>query len=751
MNFIGLHTYPYSPTPGTGRDEPTVWVGLTDDLNGDGTVKKSYPSSYANTLRNQWGYTSLSTRNYSYGSRQLYEMDCYGSSVQLGNCPYPTNMSGNNQVFDETGRMLKASFEHAHTVGVKTCIGSETPLSKPASTIAPLNLYYSKTRQDNFLTTTQCAECENLYEFVRIEGYVYTSPFPQSIPLSTYYNGQLQDNVLSPTSPGQGYGFVRIEGYAFPLNISLQGNVTKLSTYYNAGIHDHLSVSSLEGVEYARDHGYTLIGSVAAVYVNASVATTQDYYEGIFTRIQRLEIPLDYYWIWTPEGWEGGHTNANDAVFHEAVSDLTAAAQASDAVKASFKLATCGWVVGPLPDRSLFDKVLPSQYSAITSIDMAVGNTAVDPAYVNITKHDKWAIPWMEDDPGLTAPQLWINRTLQHMEDAKKYQCQGLLGIHWRTTQTSPQIAAMAQKSWNSNLTSEVFWLSWSMQEFGISDASSVFTKIESFNLPRPVTWSGGPGALHPDSGQCMWDAKYAFVDELSSMRSKVQGQASIDRFDYWLNTFKYMQAISRTECVWAEYNTVIQQINNEKDVKQKQLIAKQKALPIRIQLVQNATDMMTYLLQTVRSTGELGTIMNVMSHSLVHAINEQTPRLQSYLQHSLPPQAMPSQQYKGPPKLIVTTVRTMVQKSETLRVRAAVLSQTTVDRVTVNVRQMKNANSGFTQYSLQRLNADRNVFEIRLPQQSDDFEYYIDSMTGNEHLVWPPGAPVNTQTVITY
>ena len=61
---------------------------------------------------------------------------------------------------------------------------------------------------------------------------------------------------------------------------------------------------------------------------------------------------------------------------------------------------------------------------------MAVGNTAVDPAYVNITKHDKWAIPWMEDDPGLTAPQLWINRTLQHMEDAKKYQCQGLLGIH---------------------------------------------------------------------------------------------------------------------------------------------------------------------------------------------------------------------------------------------------------------------------------------------------------------------------------
>jgi hypothetical protein len=204
MNFIGLHTYPYSQTQGTGRNEPTVWVGLMDELNADGTVKQSYATSYANSLRNQFGYTSLATGNYSYGARQLFEMDCYGSPVQLGNCPYPTNMSGNNQVFDETGRLLNESFNHACTVGVQTCIGTETPLSKPSAPIVPLNLYYSKTRQDNFLTTTQCAECENLYDFVRIEGFVYSSPFPGCLPLNTYYNGQLQDNVLAPTPPGPG-------------------------------------------------------------------------------------------------------------------------------------------------------------------------------------------------------------------------------------------------------------------------------------------------------------------------------------------------------------------------------------------------------------------------------------------------------------------------------------------------------------------------------------------------------------------
>ena len=32
-------------------------------------------------------------------------------------------------------------------------------------------------------------------------------------------------------------------------------------------------------------------------------------YQGIFTRIMKLQLPIDYYWIWTPEGWEWGKMN----------------------------------------------------------------------------------------------------------------------------------------------------------------------------------------------------------------------------------------------------------------------------------------------------------------------------------------------------------------------------------------------------------------------------------------------------------
>ncbi len=52
MNFLGLHTYPEERP----NAEPTVWIGLPGDVGQGGKVKFSYPSSYHNSLRGNWGY-----------------------------------------------------------------------------------------------------------------------------------------------------------------------------------------------------------------------------------------------------------------------------------------------------------------------------------------------------------------------------------------------------------------------------------------------------------------------------------------------------------------------------------------------------------------------------------------------------------------------------------------------------------------------------------------------------------------------
>jgi len=84
----------------------------------------------------------------------------------------------------------------------------------------------------------------------------------------------------------------------------------------------------------------------------------------------------------------------------------------------------------------------------LSSINEAVGNANVEPEYTNVTHHPKWSIPWLEDDPGMTGLQLWVNRTLVYSKDAMETGATGVLGIHWHTRDISPSITALAKRPW---------------------------------------------------------------------------------------------------------------------------------------------------------------------------------------------------------------------------------------------------------------------------------------------------------------
>ena len=265
--------------------------------------------------------------------------------------------NASNDVFAAAGALYNAAFNFAHDVGIKTCVGTEIPLSQPptiSSVIEELNLYRSALRHDSFVTTTLCNECDDLYEFIDIEGYVYSEQMPGLVALNTYYDGH--DNFLSASpTPPPGYSFVRTEGYAWP-NTTQNASLVPLSLYYNEAWGDHFSTSTSAGHAYALSNGYVLLEE-AQVYVIANSSTlTQQFYEGIFTRIIET-YPIDYYWLWTPEGWEWEDQYSNTSEFENAVNDLSYALLAHDAVDAPFELATCGWVVGPLPNRAIFDQV----------------------------------------------------------------------------------------------------------------------------------------------------------------------------------------------------------------------------------------------------------------------------------------------------------------------------------------------------------------------------------------------------------
>lgn len=168
-------------------------------------------------------------------------------------------------------------------------------------------------------------------------------------------------------------------------------------------------------------------------------------YEGMFTRLARLG-PVDWYWLWTPEGWTW--QGASGAEAQAALGDMALADEALANLGDPFKLATCGWVLGPPGDATLFDRVLPRDVS-LSCINRDVGFDPVEPGFAGVQGRGKWAIPWMEDDPALIAAQLWAGRMRRDAADALAYGCDGIMGIHWRTRALSPQVQALAAAAWD--------------------------------------------------------------------------------------------------------------------------------------------------------------------------------------------------------------------------------------------------------------------------------------------------------------
>ena len=385
MNFFGLHTYPQG---GVGP-EPLVWIGRPGDIGPDGKVKASYASRHFTTgnVTGAWGYRPMKTGDYVFGAAAFFDRDDYAADYMNGTYPW-NRMSPDecNRLFDRMGETLRDAFSFARSVGVKTCVGTETPLVIP----------------------------DQVRERLRAEG-------------------------KNPADP----------------------------------------------------------------------AVVQGLYEGIFQRIAQTD-PVDYYWLWTPEGWTW--SGCSEAEIRATQADFRAALAAMEKVKPPFTLATCGWVLGPPQSPALFDDSLP-KIMPMSCISRTVGNSPVEPGFCRVSGRPKWSIPWMEDDPGLTMPQLWVGRMRRDAADSLAYGCTGLMGIHWRTRILGPNVSALAQAAWDQGgwnpdftkgkadlpagsgkpryLPTADFYADWARAQFGPRATDEI---AAIFATGRPFASTGGLG-----------------------------------------------------------------------------------------------------------------------------------------------------------------------------------------------------------------------------------------------------------------
>jgi hypothetical protein len=721
-NVIGLHTYPAQNGP---PPEPATWIGLPQFVNDDGSISGGgYPTSWANTLRlDSWGYNPMNTSDFGFGAAQLFDHDCWGHELQKGNaslCPLPLTQDDQVYFFNQVGKLWQSVFSFSQPFGVAPVIGTESPITLPPlspSVPIPLNIYYSKSRDDHFVTTTSCDECDNLYDFVGIEGYVFSSPTSISnatlIPLSTYWSSKLNDNILLPgnaTPPDASYAFVRIEGYALVDDSAFPFTSGPLYQYQrahagSAGV-DHWAISSLL-VQNATNAGYVPSSADPIAYLlldGPAPASNYDYYLGTLKRFMNLftsaGIKKATYWIWTPEEWEWNKVSIDDPVVQNVVWDSRNITSAAVELNFPYELSSCGWVVGPAGARWYWDTILPSNWT-ISSIDMDVGNTNIDPAYANIThRTKKQVIPWAEDDPGLTAPELWVNRSIYHLVTALSYNVTSFMIIFWRTRMTSPVITATMQFNFGQISSSDEFFDKWANIAFSNSlgpQMSSIFKQIDS-QLPRPVNWIGGPGGMSADSSQCSAvSSQYGFVDDLVALYPSFRDAfdngrilaSQLENYQYWTYQFIYMRYISVFECDWANYNALFSSIAAITDPVQRQQLALSELLPARVNFVTNMTNMLTALMNTVSTPEGLGTVVNVLTHSLNDVAGPVAVQQLLNLTNlpNLPANAtIPTVLAESaPPRLAVLVKRGEIMKGESYRIEAVLLANPNYTPTSIN------------------------------------------------------------------
>ena len=296
------------------------------------------------------------------------------------------------------------------------------------------------------------------------------------------------------------------------------------------------------------------------------------------------------------------------------------------------------------------------------------------------------------------------------------------------------------------------FYADWAAHEFGPAAgpaAAAIFQKIDG-ELPKPCTWVDGPGGIQPDKRP--WEQvrkEYAFVDEFAALGPSVQGAGNRERYNYWLNTFTCLRAVGEVNCIWDEYNRVMEKVRQQKDAAAQKEMARQLALPVRVKLVALVGVVFDHLLGTVSTTGELGTVANWNQHNLPGLLTKPGEELTKLLGEPMPANAQLARTYHGPTRVIVPTTRTSLAADEALKLKVIVLAQTPPRAATLCWRKLGERRFAHIPLSL----VARGVYSVQLPVGGKgDFEYYVQvEAKGGETVYFPATAPECNQTVVRF
>jgi sucrose-6-phosphate hydrolase SacC (GH32 family) len=646
MNFIGFHTYNTRYASQWAREndvrtgpEPTVWIGLPQDVNPDGTVSWSYAAHYAHTHRRKaWGLATWDTDHFHAGANLLFPTSGYGSDILGKALPADGDLLACNAVFNRAGALFNAAFSLARRLGVKTALGTELPLG------------------------------------------------------------------LEPAGKGD---IDPPEDWVRGMPVALQERLARLR----------------------KDP--------------ADPNVVKEIYKGIFTRIMRSH-PLDYYWLWSYEIWSDG-PGVTEKQIRAIKNDIALAQQALAELGNPFQIAHAGWRTGSVDNPGELEDVFPPEAPFYSQWGDAEGHDQLSAERI------KWPGISLEQDWGLVQPQGGVYSAHEDISKAVEYECDGSIGNIWRTRILSPNIHGVKNLHWAYGPTgqtvardlpadmwqwAEYIYRDWASRQFG-PDASPLIATILSEldgEYPAPTGWEeDGPGEILRNAAP--WarvQKQYDFVAELESLRSRIAGAGNLERFDYWLKTMQSLRLMGQYGCVRHDFERAMRRGDYT------------RALRHRIEMARLFERMVTLHVEKATNASDLGEIIHL---ELVNwkqlMMNRWDAKLAAGLGKPIPAEANPSQVYRGAPLIKVTPARSHVEAGESLVLRVLALGCT----VPITLRYRVLGEEDYTAIPLTRVS--RAVYQVAIPPQNHDFEYYIEARTPVGTARFPTTAPKMNQSVV--
>ena len=541
-----------------------------------------------------------------------------------------------------------------------------------------------------------------------------------------------------------------------------------------------------------------------------------DNFAGTLTRLQRLGDPPDYFMLWTGEGWEWQNVSTHQELAQNgsmvasskvssATADFTSLAQANAQLTKRFTLATGGWVLGPSDNFSFWDRTLDDSYRAIGTQVGLIGTRPLWPAYRNVTRHESWVGPWLEDDSMLVGTQIWASRMAQNIKEGFQLGTRGHLGTHWRTKPLSPNIHALLASSLSVNRSVDSIWTQWCRAEFGAeaaADACKAFRVLDSNHCDRIMAvdlqktsacpgypyarpdclrpaawdftwlnqsagkgrslWSTGPeasvSAIQASDKQCAYRLLYDhWLDPfcaLSNRSSANMTAAQRDRLEYWCSSFRYMRSLAAVDCAWYQHRQATAKLAGAPNGS-RAAVARATALPSRVALAANLSAAVGLLLSAVSSVGEIGMLAHILSGAAPMILGNATEvqLLESALGHPLPAEALPQPQFSGEARIFVPSLRPVAASGARFEVVAVVLSQRPPEKVWLRFRQLHASNqtwgAAVPMFAVEH--GGPQVFAAGFSVPEDDFEWMVETSADGRELKFPAAAPQSGQQVAIF